>query len=972
MQNCPECQESIDFVCTTCQTFFCKSCTSQHKEEYCYLDKPKTYFSRLLAVKEENIGEHVQKCNNMDEQLLILKQVLNKQGLKTSVQEIIKEDIENMESYCRKVDEAETKLEWYEEELKKEVPIVEMFKNIRQLEDSFDVPKLHDDTMKILLVQNAYVEPDKKNDKGEGLKQAERELQICLENQINDWINRIQELATKYPDNAKRSKQDMNNLEVNYELIKEKYNNEEAELKKESEKLIQENEKLLEDNKKLKKEKEEYEDEIKSKERVKVEITKEIENQQSKLNNIAAEIEEKFKTKKELEKKNSKQALDLKTITEKLAIKEEELNRLDKELNEIIGKVEAQTHNLNQVNKQSSEKEKVYDGLVKEDNAKKEILELEEKKKDLVQQYNIIKTDIEDLSKVKENYGKENIKLQEKNLELGKQGHRLESELKNWKQECDKKSEEHVKINNEIEASYKQKSELESKVKNLNEEFMKLNKKALQSYKQQMKEKVNEQKSKLEELLLQYKELDGKYKLQNSELDHLKSKLSSIEQSNKNLVVNIEVVKEEYKKEKQVPSNLIKDLKDEIPKHNHALYHRIDEITKDKKKYMRELKDSVKTRMNELAKYIKEASEKIGFQVKEASKRSVELRELHKNAKSPSQVKIDSDKSDIDQIYTNIKKAKKGIRDAYLKIKTEKEIEIKRLEEEISKSNSLIEAYEITIKKMANLIRDRENELAQHVNLVNQKNIPLEEMKKENTRVTKAEDEPKKQLGDSKNNESDLVQRYNKSQQDCNTLQQEKSKLMENVKTLQKDLKNLQDENKRIRRELGDSHTKIRSLEDTNTTLEKDNKLPVAEHKGKVIHEENKDICNIQAIYSHEIFLTGTLKNVTKENVYETKSIKLLSEICCFCLTGKAEMEAVCVYHLRCHKCFNKTKRDCKLCKVFGFKPLDFACDNCKSIVSLSDVNILICMYKNCNYCMKTGTSNTSKVTRYELPVRVL
>ena len=60
------------------------------------------------------------------------------------------------------------------------------------------------------------------------------------------------------------------------------------------------------------------------------------------------------------------------------------------------------------------------------------------------------------------------------------------------------------------------------------------------------------------------------------------------------------------------------------------------------------------------------------------------------------------------------------------------------------------------------------------------------------------------------------------------------------------------------------------------------------------------------------------------------------------------------------------------LCKAFGFKPLDFACDGCRTIVDLADINILICMHKNCNHCMKTGTCNICKVTRNKPLVRVL
>jgi len=130
----------------------------------------------------------------------------------------------------------------------------------------------------------------------------------------------------------------------------------------------------------------------------------------------------------------------------------------------------------------------------------------------------------------------------------------------------------------------------------------------------------------------------------------------------------------------------------------------------------------------------------------------------------------------------------------------------------------------------------------------------------------------------------------------------------------------------------------------------------------------------IGAIHPHEIFRTGILKDVTKENIYEAKSIKLLSEICCFCLKGKAEIKAVCIYHSRCYSpaCSNKTKKDCILCEAFGFKPLDVACDNCKTVVSLPNINILTCMHNKCDNCMKTKTCKTCNTPFNKLSVRVL
>jgi len=115
----------------------------------------------------------------------------------------------------------------------------------------------------------------------------------------------------------------------------------------------------------------------------------------------------------------------------------------------------------------------------------------------------------------------------------------------------------------------------------------------------------------------------------------------------------------------------------------------------------------------------------------------------------------------------------------------------------------------------------------------------------------------------------------------------------------------------------------------------------------------------IDSIYSHETFNAGILKNVTEENVYKTESITFVPPTCCLYLEPKAIMNAPCVYHSKC--------------KAFGFKPLDLACDNCESIVSLPDISILICMYKICNHCtIKTGTCSICKATRYKLPVRVL
>jgi len=155
-------------------------------------------------------------------------------------------------------------------------------------------------------------------------------------------------------------------------------------------------------------------------------------------------------------------------------------------------------------------------------------------------------------------------------------------------------------------------------------------------------------------------------------------------------------------------------------------------------------------------------------------------------------------------------------RDAYLDSEIEKETDIKKLEKEIAELDNSIEEYKETIKKMEDSIKNKEVELMKYVDLLNQKNISFEETEKENTRLAKAEAELKKQLEDSKNSESNLIQR-------CNTLQQEKNKLEEHIKALEKGLNDLEDEDKRVKRELEDLSNKILSLEDTKTALEKDN-----------------------------------------------------------------------------------------------------------------------------------------------------
>jgi len=414
-----------------------------------------------LAVKSENIKEHSERCDKIKKQLLILKEALNKQELDMSMQQIIKKDIENMESYCRKVDKAEAKLEEHEKELKKEVPIVETFEKIKRLKDNFDVPKLNDDT-------KVYLEAGKKDDEGEGLKPARCELQICFKTQIDDLIHKVQESATKY---AERLKQDMNNLNVNYEQMKDEYADEEAELRKgiaekckAQKELRKKNEELLEDNEKLKKKKEQYEDDIK--------------NQISKLNSITAEIEEGLK---KLERENNKQ-----------------------ELNDVIIQVEAQNHNLYQLKEEYHQKEDVIDELIeKEANIEEEIIESEVNKEDLLQKYNILKIDVENPRELKEDYMKKNIELEKENLELRERMDQLESELEVWKHKCAKENEEHVKLKNKIEALFNQKSDLESKVKDSLE--TRINEFA--NYIKEVSEKIETRAKKASEVFTKLREL---------------------------------------------------------------------------------------------------------------------------------------------------------------------------------------------------------------------------------------------------------------------------------------------------------------------------------------------------------------------------------------------------------------------------------------------------------------------------------
>jgi len=911
-------------------------------------------------------------------------------------------------------------------------------------------------------------------------------------------------------------------------------------------------------------------------------------------------------------------------------------------------------------------------------------------------------------------YMKEKEKLKGENLKLTNQKHKLESELKDLEQKYDKKNGEHEEIKKEIKDLCKQKSDLEKRIKNFDEEFMKQNKEELQRRRQKMKKKVTEQKKKFNELLLQYKELDGKYKSQSLELDNLKNELNSTKEDNKNLVAKIKILKEQHKEEKQALINLIGNLKGKISKRDHVLYCRLEEIKKDKKKYMEEVNNFLGKKINEFANHIKEVRRRIETRAKEASELFTKLRELCSNTisninyinneESFSEVKIDLNKSDINQIYIYVQEIIQRMNNAYLKLESEKEAEIERLEKDIVEHKETIESREDSI-------RDKEVELIEYINLLKQKEISLEEMKKENTKLTKAKYELSERLEDFRNNEINLEEKYNKLKEEkgklkeiitalegelkylenenkrikgesevlntkisrlrstkatleeyntfketeikklneeiieLNTsirdkeaklmrytsslnkektsleeMQEEKSKVDDNIKILEKDLKDLKDENEKVKRESEDLNNEILSLENTKTKLEKDNaslkedlknykqgnkslkkqieeeqskaeklkkeihtfkkreaeltsciknvkenpfkliedklsvikqiiikteervinldkrfksvietiseakdnskkeqspskqiditkednqkerqkfildiqsiigefellknktqdllanevkatrevvitqfkgicqliyqrelrlvkeiegsyetakeklstaikvgnsitsklnklkplmiklkyevprrvvakdyvaidiieeykkednKSPVAESKGKLVREENKakeskGICNIQlvdAIYPHEIFISGILKDVTKENLYEIKFIKLASQICCFCLKEKARQKAVCLYHSRCNKCLIKTKKDCILCQAFGFKPLDFACDHCKSIVSLPEMDISTCMHKKCNYCTKTGICKICNGMRPKLSVRVL
>jgi len=712
-------------------------------------------------------------------------------------------------------------------------------------------------------------------------------------------------------------------------------------------------------------------------------------------------------------------------------------------------------------------------------------------------------------------------------------------------------------------------------------------------------------------LLTQHKELDERYKLKSIELDDLKKKLNSIEQineSNKNLTDEIKIVKEDCTKEKEA---LIKNLKDKIVKHDHISYDKQIEIMKNQKEcknHMREVKDFLEIRISEFADYIEEVNKKVGFQAKKASKVFAELRELCKdiisnvnyisNENPSSQVKIDLDNNDTDQIYINLKEAIKRMDKAYLKIKSQKETKIEELKKKIIELNTSIEEYKATIKSNEDSTKDKEAKLMQYTSSLNKEKISLEEMQEEITKLAKAKDELNKQLEDFKSNETNL-------KEECNKLKEEKSKVDDNIKILEKDLKDLKDENEKVKRESEDLNNKILSLENTKTKLEEDNPLlkvglknykqgneslkkQIEEEQSKaeelkkeinalekreaeltnciknvkenlfkliedkfsvikqiiiktdervinldkklksvietrseakdnsereqspskqiditkednqkerqkfilhiqsiigefellkneaqnllankvkvtrevvinqfkgicqLIHQrelrlvkkiegsyetakkklstlinmedkvtskvndlkylmtklkseasrrtvtedymtidiiapvpgyedikinDSKDICNIELIdpiHPHEIFRTGILKDVTKENLYETKFIKLASEICCFCLKEKAEQKAICLYHSKCNKCLIKTKKDCILCQAFVFKPLDFTCDHCKNIASLPDITILSCMHKKCNPCTKTGTCKICNGIRLKLSVRVL
>lgn len=118
-----------------------------------------------------------------------------------------------------------------------------------------------------------------------------------------------------------------------------------------------------------------------------------------------------------------------------------------------------------------------------------------------------------------------------------------------------------------------------------------------------------------------------------------------------------------------------------------------------------------------------------------------------------------------------------------------------------------------------------------------------------------------------------------------------------------------------------------------------------------------------------EVFRTGILKSITKANIYEKESVELAKKICCFCLKEGARNSASCVYHSRCYRCLNKSKKDCMLCKAFGFKLLEFKCANCKQVNDLEKMAVMSCLHKRCESCKGTNRCNICCKVRIALMV---
>jgi len=100
--------------------------------------------------------------------------------------------------------------------------------------------------------------------------------------------------------------------------------------------------------------------------------------------------------------------------------------------------------------------------------------------------------------------------------------------------------------------------------------------------------------------------------------------------------------------------------------------------------------------------------------------------------------------------------------------------------------------------------------------------------------------------------------------------------------------------------------------------------------------------------------MTGIFKGITKDNMYEQKSMKLMSKVCCHCLKENPEVQANCSYHSRCRQCWRKTIDDCILCKACNFKALKFECANCYQSTCLLNLNHFSCLHMICKTCSNT------------------